>query len=92
MAISNGVPAMLIVLAMTACTTLYPATLSKLFTCTVFVTSLVTPRLRPCSIRKLPRVMMKLGSPVRITRYPLTNPIPSTSARDSASAAQRLSP
>ena len=32
------------------------------------VTSLVTPRLAPCSTKNVPRVIRKLGMPVRITR------------------------
>ena len=32
------------------------------------VTSLVTPRLAPCSTKNIPRVIRKLGMPVRITR------------------------
>ena len=39
------------------------------------VTSLVTPRLTPCSTKNVPRVIRKLGIPVRTTRKPLMNPM-----------------
>ncbi len=41
------------------------------FVVTVPVTSLVTPRFAPVSIRKVPSVTMKLGSPVRPSIQPL---------------------
>ena len=37
-------------------------TRSRLLTCTVLVTCLVTPRLMPCRARNMPSVMMKLGN------------------------------
>jgi simple sugar transport system permease protein len=36
---------------------------------------LVTPRFSPCRPRNVPRVMMKLGRPVRVTRKPLMKPM-----------------
>src|SRR3954453_173183 len=50
---------------------------------TLPVTSLVTARLTPCRIRKVPRVTRKLGRPVLTPIQPLKKPIPS----DTTSAA-----
>ena len=41
---------------------------------TVPLMSLVKPRFMPVSIRKVPSVMMKLGSPVRVSMKPLKTP------------------
>ncbi len=42
---------------------------------TVPLISLVRPRFRPVSMRKVPSVMMKLGSLVRVSMTPLKTPI-----------------
>src|SRR4051812_23986797 len=59
---------------------------------TVPVNSLVSPRFRPCSIRKVPSVMMKLGSPVRVTSQPLPKPIARASTSDAPMASQMSTP
>ncbi|CAM5569929.1 hypothetical protein SGLAM104S_09821 [Streptomyces glaucescens] len=48
---------------------------------TLPVISLVTARLTPWRIRKVPRVTRKLGSPVRTSIQPLSRPTPSETAR-----------
>ena len=44
------------------------------------VTSFVTARLSPCSMRKVARVIRKLGIPVWVTIQPLKNPMASAIA------------
>src|SRR2546430_2671247 len=61
-------------------------------TSTVPVTALVTPRLIPCRARKVPRVTMKLGSPVRITIQPLNAPTASANTSDTSSASHTFQP
>src|SRR3954447_16342981 len=61
-------------------------------TLTVPVKNLVRPRLRPCSIRKVPSVMMKLGSPVRVTTHPLRKPMARASTSAAPMATQMFSP
>ena len=48
----------------------------------------MTPRLTPWSIRNVPSVTMKLGSLVRTTISPLTNPTSRATTRDTSIAAQ----
>src|SRR3954452_5100700 len=56
------------------------------------VTSLVTPRLAPCSTKNVPSVIRKLGMPVRITRYPFRKPIARQNTSESAAPTHRLIP
>src|SRR5262245_1221927 len=73
-------------------TTSYPGALASPDTCTVPVIALVTPRLRPCSIRNVLSVTMKLGSPVLTTMTPLNAPINSATTRLAKIAAQMFQP
>ncbi len=55
---------------------------------TVPETSLVTPRLAPVSIRKVPSVTMKLGSRVRPSTQPLKPPTASATASETSTPTQ----
>ncbi len=55
---------------------------------TVPETSLVTPRLAPVSIRKVPRVTMKLGSLVRESIHPLNRPTARVTASETSTPTQ----
>ncbi len=57
---------------------------------TVPLISLVKPRFRPVSIRKVPSVMMKLGSLVRVSMKPLKNPMARVTSRDTPTPTQTL--
>ncbi len=57
---------------------------------TVPLISLVNPRLRPVSIRKVPSVMMKLGSLVRVSMKPLKKPMARVTSRDTPTPTQTL--
>lgn len=57
---------------------------------TVRLISLVRPRLRPVSIRNVPRVMMKLGSFVRVSMKPLNTPMARVTSRDTNTPTQML--
>ncbi len=57
---------------------------------TVPVISLVKPRFRPVSIRKVPSVMMKLGSFVRVSMNPLKNPMARVTSKDTPTPTQTL--
>ena len=54
------------------------------------VTSLVTPRLAPCRMKNVPRVIRKLAIPVFITRYPLRNPMASAKTSERSAPNHRL--
>src|SRR4029453_2657662 len=55
-------------------------------------TSFVTPRLAPCSTKNVPKVIRKLGMPVRITRKPLTKPMSRQKARERSAPTHRFIP
>lgn len=57
---------------------------------TVPLMSLVRPRFRPVSIRKVPSVMMKLGSLVRVSSTPLKRPTARVSSRETPTPTQTL--
>lgn len=50
----------------------------------------VTPRLRPCRMKKVPSVTRKLGSPVRIRSQPLNAPIPIMTTSDTPTPTHTL--
>ncbi len=54
--------------------------------------SLVTARFTPRSTKKVPRVTMKLGSPVFTTRNPLMKPIARAMTREATTATQTFTP
>ncbi len=56
------------------------------------VMSFVTARSTPASAKNVPSVTMKLGSPVFITRKPLSAPTARAAARETSTATQMLSP
>ncbi len=57
---------------------------------TVPLISLVKPRFRPVSIRKVPSVMMKLGSLVRVSMKPLNAPMASVTSSETRTPTQTL--
>ncbi len=56
------------------------------------VTRWVSHRLNPRSVKNVPSVMMKLGSPERTTMNPLRKPIPMAMISDSTSETITLNP
>ncbi len=52
--------------------------------------SFVKPRFRPVSIRKVPSVMMKLGSLVRVSMNPLKKPMARVTSRDTPTPTHTL--
>src|SRR5579872_5850573 len=71
---------------------LKPAMLEISFVATFPVTSRVTARLAPCSMRNVPSVTKKLGRPVRTSNQPLKAPIASETSSAKPTPTQTFVP
>ena len=76
--------------ANTFCTEPQPSRVATPVASTVPVTCLVTARFRPCRTKKVPRVMMKLGSRVFTSRIPLSAPTARLTTRAAATPTHTL--